>query len=189
MTKKMDRVAERARTGREDAEMLAGIDQAQLDAMVDAILEAKRIFVAGWGRAGNVGRILSMDCSQIGLETYCVGDNGTPAIRPGDILVISSGSGETKTMCILAQQAKDHGAKLGLISGNADSTIGRLADVNVVIPQNRRKRGDGAPPTPTSSGGSMYHVIVMVCDLIRAYAMERLGVTWEDVGRNHNNLE
>ena len=34
MTKKMDRVAERARTGREDAEMLAGIDQAQLDAMV-----------------------------------------------------------------------------------------------------------------------------------------------------------
>ena len=37
MTKKMDRVAERARTGREDAEMLAGIDQAQLDAMVDAI--------------------------------------------------------------------------------------------------------------------------------------------------------
>ena len=91
MTKKMDRVAERARTGREDAEMLAGIDQAQLDAMVDAILEAKRIFVAGWGRAGNVGRILSMDCSQIGLETYCVGDNGTPAIQPGDILVISSG--------------------------------------------------------------------------------------------------
>ena len=181
MTKKMDRVAERARTGREDAEMLAGIDQAQLDAMVDAILEAKRIFVAGWGRAGNVGRILSMDCSQIGLETYCVGDNGTPAIQPGDILVISSGSGETKTMCILAQQAKEHGAKLGLISGNADSTI--------VIPQIKRKRGDGAPPAPTSSGGSMYHVIVMVCDLIRAYAMERLGVTWEDVGRNHNNLE
>ena len=60
MTKKMDRVAERARTGREDAEMLAGIDQAQLDAMVDAILEAKRIFVAGWGRAGNMIKILSM---------------------------------------------------------------------------------------------------------------------------------
>ena len=92
-------------------------------------------------------------------------------------------------MCILAQQAKEHGAKLGLISGNADSTIGKLADVNVVIPQIKRKRGDGAPPAPTSSGGSMYHVIVMVCDLIRAYAMERLGVTWEDVGRNHNNLE
>ncbi len=189
MINKMDRVAERARTGREDAQMLAGIDQAQLDAMVDAILEAKRVFVAGWGRAGNVGRILSMDCSQIGLQTYCVGDNGTPSIQPGDILVISSGSGNTKTMAILAQQAKEHGAKLGLISGNADSTIGRMADVNVVIPQVKHVRGDGTRPHPTSSGGSIYHVIVMVCDLIRAYAMERLGVSFEDVVYNHNNLE
>ena len=43
MMNKMDRIAQRARTGQEDAQMLAGIDQAQLDAMVDAILEAKRI--------------------------------------------------------------------------------------------------------------------------------------------------
>ena len=189
MMNKMDRIAQRARTGQEDAQMLAGIDQAQLDAMVDAILEAKRIFVAGWGRAGNVGRILAMDCSQIGLQSYCVGDNGTPSIQPGDILVISSGSGNTKTMAILAQQAKDHGAKLGLISANADSTIGRLADVNVVIPKIEHVRGDGTRPQPTSSGGSIYHVIVMVCDMIRAYAKERLGVTFEDVVYNHNNLE
>ena len=129
----MDRVKEKIRMGEECAQMLNGVCQQELDELAKAILHARRIFVAGWGRAGNVGRILSMDCSQIGLETYCVGDNGTPAIQPGDILVISSGSGETKTMCILAQQAKEHGAKLGLISGNADSTIGRLADVNVVI--------------------------------------------------------
>ena len=186
MTKKMDRVAERARTGREDAEMLAGIDQAQLDAMVDAILEAKRIFVAGWGRAGNVGRILSMDCSQIGLETYCVGDNGTPAIQPGDILVISSGSGETKTMCILAQQAKEHGAKLALVTGSQDSTIGRLADLKVVIPRPVRPDGE---EVPDGCGGSIYPVFNMVADTVQSYLAEYINLVPADIGFNHNNLE
>lgn len=186
MTKKMDRVAERARTGREDAEMLAGIDQAQLDAMVDAILEAKRIFVAGWGRAGNVGRILSMDCSQIGLETYCVGDNGTPAIQPGDILVISSGSGETKTMCILAQQAKEHGAKLALVTGSQDSTIGRLADLKVVIPRPVRPDGE---EVPDGCGGSIYPVFNMVADTVQSYLAEYMNLVPADIGFNHNNLE
>lgn len=116
MTKKMDRVAERARTGREDAEMLAGIDQAQLDAMVDAILEAKRIFVAGWGRAGNVGRILSMDCSQIGLQTYCVGDNGTPAHSAGGYPGHQLGLRGDQDKVHSRTAAKEHGAKLGLIS-------------------------------------------------------------------------
>ena len=49
----MDRIAERIRMGQEDAKMLAAIDQASLDALAQAIVDAKRIYVAGWGRAGN----------------------------------------------------------------------------------------------------------------------------------------
>ena len=79
----MDRIKERFRMGIEDVEMFAAIDQAQLDALTNALVAAKRIFVAGWGRAGNCVKILSMDCSQIGLTTYIVGDNSTPAIQPG----------------------------------------------------------------------------------------------------------
>ncbi|MGI6665783.1 MAG: SIS domain-containing protein [Christensenellaceae bacterium] len=180
----MDRFKERLRMGLEDVEMFASIDQSQLDAMADALLAAKRIFVAGWGRAGNCIRILSMDCSQIGLETFVVGDNSTPSIQPDDILVIGSGSGETKTMAILARQCKEHGAKLGLVSGNPDSTIGKLADVNVVIP--KKSWAEDAPP---ASGGSLYHVMVMVCDILRVYLADKLGVTNADIVYNHNNLE
>jgi 6-phospho-3-hexuloisomerase len=180
----MDRAKERLRMGLDDVEMFASIDQGQLDALTDALVKAKRIFVAGWGRAGNCVKILSMDCSQIGLTTYVVGDNSTPSIQQGDILVIGSGSGETKTMAVLARQCKKHGATLGLISGNAESTIGKLADVNVVIPTKKWN-----PEAPAASGGSFYHVMVMTVDILRVYMAEALGVTNQDIHNNHNNLE
>ena len=131
--KPMNRLAERIRVGLEDAEMLANIDQAQLDAMAQAIMDAKRVYIAGWGRAGNCVKILAMDCSQMGMEAHICGDNTTPSIHEGDILIIGSGSGTTKTMVILAEEAKEHGAKLGLISSNAQSTIGKMADYNIEI--------------------------------------------------------
>ena len=147
----MDRIAERIRMGQEDAKMLAAIDQASLDALAQAIVDAKRIYVAGWGRAGNCVKILGMNCSQMGLTAHICGDNTTPSIHEGDILVVGSGSGNTQTIALLAQQAKEHGAKLALISGNAESTIGKMADINVVI--HRKPSQEGAP---TMSGGSFY---------------------------------
>lgn len=180
----MDRIAEKIRMGQEDAEMLAAVDQGQLDALAQAIVDAKRIYIAGWGRAGNCIRILGMDCSQMGLTAHICGDNTTPSIHEGDLLVVGSGSGNTKTIALMAQQAKDHGAKLALISGNAESTIGKIADLNVVIP--RKKQAEDAP---TMSGGSFYHAMMAVCDLLRVYVCDMLGITNEDIHYNHNNLE
>ena len=69
----INRVAERIRVGLEDAEMLANIDQAQLDTMAQAIMDARRVYIAGWGRAGNCIKILAMDCSPVSythLDVY-----------------------------------------------------------------------------------------------------------------------
>ena len=81
------------------------------------------------------GKMLAMNLSQIGLSAYVVGDLAisTPAIHKGDLLVINSGSGETGTMKVLAERAKDHGARLALVSSRAKSSIGDLADCNVLI--------------------------------------------------------
>ena len=180
----MDRIKERIRVAEEDLEMLKTIDQDELDALTQAINDAKRVYVAGWGRAGNCVKILGMDCSQMGMEAHICGDNTTPSIHEGDILVIGSGSGETKTMTILAQQAKEHGAKLGLISANRNSTIGKMADYNVQTTRLPSKEG-----TPELSGGSFYHCMLMTVDLIRMYICEIRGLTFKDIAYNHNNLE
>ena len=86
-------------------QLLTGVNMDEVLAMAQAILDAKRIYVAGWGRAGNNIKMLSMDCSQIGLHTHIVGDNSTPSIHEGDILVIGSGSGKTASCsCLLSRQ-------------------------------------------------------------------------------------
>ena len=181
----MDRKKLRENMANGVAALLMSVSQDEIDAMTQAILDAKRVFVAGFGRAGNNVKILSMNCSQAGMETFVCGDNSTPSIHEGDILVIGSGSGTTKTMVILAEKAKKYGATLGLISGNADSIIGKMADVNIVIPRTMPKPGG----KPEDRGGSFYHVMQMVCDCIQAYVLEARGMTGKDVRYYHNNLE
>ena len=71
----MDFLEERKKLAAHQAEMLTNVDQSEIDALADAMVAAKRIFVSGWGRAGNNIKVLAMDCSQIGLRAYIVGDN------------------------------------------------------------------------------------------------------------------
>ena len=182
----MDRVQLRQRVGAGDAQYLNAVSQEQLDALTNAILQANRIYVAGFGRAGNVVKIMAMNCSQAGLQSFIVGDNTTPSIKPGDLLVIGSGSGETKTMAVIAKQCKEHGVKLALLSSNAESTIGKLADINVVIP------AEGSPADTVEAyfgTGSFYHTMMMVQDCVLAYLLDAQGLTVQDVYNNHNNLE
>lgn len=169
---------------KEDMEMFLNIDIAELEAITKAIIEAKRIFVAGWGRAGNCVKILSMNCSQMGLKTHIVGDNSTPSIHEGDLLVIGSGKGTTETMVEIAKQCKEHGAKLALITAAKESTIGDMADMVVHIPR-KEFDPDGVP----MARGSYYQVLVMTVDLIMAYVMQDLGLKGEVIGFYHNNLE
>ena len=200
--------------GKNIAETLNKVDPAQIEAIATAIAESKRVFTAGWGRAGNVIRILGMDMSQIGMLVYCVGDNGTPSIHPGDILLINSGSGNTKTIAVIAQQAKEQGAKVALISGAApeDSIIGKIADINVTVP--RLKKNNFRPPVDKNVKNKglgervdwglspeqrekmayddvtgYYESAFALNEVIRKVVMEKIGAKSEDIMYYHNNLE
>ena len=200
--------------GKNVAETLNKVDPAQIEEIATAIAESKRVFTAGWGRAGNVVRILGMDMSQIGMLVYCVGDNGTPSIHPGDILLINSGSGNTKTIAVIAEQAKEQGAKAALISGAApeDSIIGKIADINVTVP--RLKKNNFRPPVSKNVKNKglgervdwgltaeqreemayddvtgYYESAFALNEVIRKAVMEKTGAKTEDIMYYHNNLE
>ena len=200
--------------GKNVAETLNKVDPAQIEEIATAIAESKRVFTAGWGRAGNVVRILGMDMSQIGMLVYCVGDNGTPSIHPGDILLINSGSGNTKTIAVIAEQAKEQGAKVALISGAApdDSIIGKIADINVTVP--RLKKNNFRPPVSKDVKNKglgervdwgltaeqreemayddvtgYYESAFALNEVIRKAVMEKTGAKTEDIMYYHNNLE
>ena len=203
--------------GNHVAEVLSKVDPAQVDALAKAIAKANRVFVSGWGRAGNVAGILGMDMSQIGKVVFRVGDNNTPSIQPDDILLVMSGSGNTKTISIIAKEAKDFGATVGLISTNANSSIGEIADYNVVIPRietpmNKIMATKRPPRDPKfkSTAGTRetydltpeereaitleqleltYQAAFVLNEIIQHRVMEEIGETFEAVHYYHNSLE
>ncbi len=199
--------------GKNIAEILNQVDPAQIEEIATALAEAKRVFTAGWGRAGNIIRILGMDMSQIGKVVFCVGDNGTPSAHPGDLLIINSGSGNTKTIAVLAEQAKEQGVKVALISGAAPdaSIIGKIADINVTVP---RLKNSFRPPVNENSKNKglgervdwglsqeqreqmayedvtgYYEAAFALNEVIRKFVMEKIGAKTEDIMYYHNNLE
>jgi len=116
----------------------------EIENFLHEILHAQRIFVMGAGRSGLVAKAFAMRLMHLGFQSYVVGETITPALKSGDLLVVFSGSGKTKTIADIAETAKEIGGRISLITSNPDSTIGRIADCRVIIEHQRDAEGDDA---------------------------------------------
>ena len=158
-----------------------------------------------------------MDMSQIGKVVFRVGDNNTPSIHEGDILLVVSGSGNTKTISIIAKEAKDFGATVGLISTSEQSIIGEIADYNIVLPRietpmakiMKDKRPPRDPKFKSTAGTRetydltaeereaitldqvelTYQAAFVLNEVLQHKVMEELGETFEAIHYYHNSLE
>lgn len=109
----------------------------EIEKFMNEILKAERIFVMGAGRSGLVAKAFAMRLMHLGLHSYVVGETITPALKPGDLVVVFSGSGKTNTVADIAETAKTIGGRIALITSNRDSRIGNLADCIVIIENQR----------------------------------------------------
>ena len=119
-----------------------GISDEEVEGLLREILAARRVYVMGAGRSGLVAKAFAMRLMHLGLTSYVVGETVTPALTPDDLVVVFSGSGETKTIADIAESAKGIGARLCLITAKRESRIGRIADCCVVIESQRDTIGD-----------------------------------------------
>jgi 6-phospho-3-hexuloisomerase len=120
------------------------ISAEDVEKFIAELLNAKRIYVIGAGRSGLVAKAFAMRLMHLGLQAYVVGETITPALKKGDAMVIFSGSGRTKMVADLAETAKEIGGRICLITANADSRIGRIADCIVIIEHHRDDVADDA---------------------------------------------
>jgi len=120
------------------------ISDEDAEKFIRELLSAKRVYVVGAGRSGLVAKAFAMRLMHLGLHAYVVGETITPALNKGDVMVIFSGSGRTKTVADLAETARDIGGKICLITSNADSRIAKIADCIVIIEHHRDKVADDA---------------------------------------------
>ena len=169
---------------------LTSIRPEEAEAFVKLIDEADEIFVNGAGRSGYMGRGFAMRLMHMGLKSYVVGDTVTPNIKAGDVLVVCSGSGETKSLVCNAQKAKSLGAKIALVTINPESTIGKLADAVVEISAPSPKSAKQGQIHSIQPEGSLFEQsLLLFLDLTVIQLMKKHGQTTETMFGRHANLE
>jgi 6-phospho-3-hexuloisomerase len=120
------------------------ISDEDVEKFLAELLQAKRIYVIGAGRSGLVAKAFAMRLMHLGLAAFVVGETITPALNRDDVMVVFSGSGKTKSVADIAETAKEIGAHICLITSNAGSRIGRIADCVVIIEHHRDEVEDDA---------------------------------------------
>jgi 6-phospho-3-hexuloisomerase len=168
--------------------VLRQVDEQEITDFVDELLAARRIIVFGVGRMGLVSKAFTMRLRHLGLEAYALGECTTPQIGPGDLLLISSGSGETQTVYDVALLGKSAHARLATITAHPESRIGRLSDRIVKLAGPTKIAGQGSlsiQPMTTLTDQSLF----ILFDAIILIMMEKTGQQSEDLWERHNNLE
>ena len=171
----------------EVSHVLALTDQAQALAFIEALLSTHEVFVFGAGRSGLVARAFAMRLMQMEVEAYVVGETTTPAIEKGDLLVAVSGSGQTPSTILFAENARKIGARIAAVVADAHTRLGEVADILLVIP-GKAKTGIGV--NSIQMPGSLFEqaAFIFFDAVITALACKR-GQSYHQMQKRHANLE
>ncbi len=127
-----------------------------------------RVIVSGVGKSGLVGRKIAATMSSTGTAAAFLhpvegahGDLGM--IRPGDVVLALSNSGETDELNAIVPSFKAMGAQIVAITGNRDSTLGRLADVVVQAKVAREACPLNLAPTASTTAALAVGDALAVC--------------------------
>ena len=159
---------------------------------IDLILKINRdkkmVFVYGAGRSGFIGRCFAQRLMHLGVNSCFISDAITHQYTKNDLVIIVSGSGETTSSVAIAQKANLIGGKIALLTGNPESTIGKLSDCIIEI---KGKSKDIAISKKTLAPyTSLFDISTLsVLDSIGGTLMDILGVTEEDIDKRHASLE
>jgi len=174
------------------------LERDQVEAFLQSLIQAKRVFVLGAGRSGLVGKAFAMRLMHLGINVYVVGETITPAIRSEDAVVAISGSGETDLVVGAASIAKKAGAKIAVVTSFPDSRLGRMGDVVIVLPGRaktetiseyveRELAGEHASLAPL---GTLFEISCMVfLDGVISALMSKLNKQEKDLKERHANVE
>ena len=156
-------IASALRTLDTEAEGIAALGAAMSDglgapfvAAVETIRAARgRVIVTGMGKSGHVARKIAATLASTGTPAFFVhaadashGDLGM--ITSDDVMLALSWSGETEELKDLINYSRRFRIVLIAITVNADSTLGKAADIVLALPEAREACPHNLAPTTSS---------------------------------------
>jgi arabinose-5-phosphate isomerase len=164
--------------------LAARIDQ-RFAAAVQLIFEAKgRVVVSGMGKSGHIARKIASTLSSTGTPAYFVhpaeashGDLGM--VERGDVFIAISYSGASAELLDIVPQVRRRGAKLIAITGNADSTLAREADVSLDARVEQEACPHNLAPTASTTAA------LALGDALAVALLDARGFSAADFARTH----
>ena len=104
-----------------------------IENFVIKIINADKILVFGAGRVGLMMKTFAMRLSHLNLKSFFVGDVNLPKTGPGDLIIIGSGSGKTRSVVAIAEIAKLNGLDVISITSDINSLIANLSSSLIQI--------------------------------------------------------
>ena len=114
--------------------VLSRVSEAEVTALCDAILSARRIAIYGLGREGLAMRSFAMRLMHLGFDASVVFDMTTPPVGPGDLFLVSCGPGYLATVEALTGIAKRAGASVLMLTAQPQAPLPQQADLRVYLP-------------------------------------------------------
>jgi len=115
-----------------------------------------RVIVSGMGKSGHVGRKIAATLASTGTPAHFVhpaeashGDLGM--VQPEDVVIALSWSGETTELAAIVGHTRRFRVGLIAITANADSALGREADVTLLLPKAEEACPNGLAPTTSTT--------------------------------------
>jgi 6-phospho-3-hexuloisomerase len=169
---------------------LEAVEEAQVEALVDALLAAEKVFLTGVGRVALSLQAMVKRLNHLEVPAWFVGDLSEPAITEKDLLLVGSGSGESVVPVAIAGVAKKHGARIAHIGSNPESSLRPLADVFVRLPVPTRLRRSDEIPSQQIMTSLFEQALYVLADAVSLIILERKGITdLSALWQHHANLE
>lgn len=171
-----------------ESEAIDGIQEVLGEPFVQAvrlILSAKgNLIFSGVGKSGHVGRKLAATFSSTGTAAFFVhadeaahGDLGM--VKSTDVFVAISFSGESEELLTILPALKALGVRIISMTGRADSSLAKAADVSLVTPIAREACPLNLAPTSSTT------VTMALGDAIASACMVAKDFSREDFARSH----
>jgi len=168
--------------------VILNIDSTEVEQLIQEILTVDKVFFIAVGRV-----FLSLNCfikylGHLGINCQIVGSVTEKPIGPNDLLLIASGSGESKLPVTIAQIAKTKNARIGLITASKDSTLLRLSNFSVYLdcPTKVNLTNNKSAQSMTFLFDQSLHLFG---DIVGRLIQEKLNLTEKELWNRHANLE
>lgn len=170
--------------------IMSRVDENQVDAFCQALLDARRIIGYALGRELLTLRSFVMRLMHVGLDVHMAGDVTTPPLGAEDVLLLICGPGYLYTTEAFMKIARQVGGKIVMVTAQPQAELPQQADVVLYIPAQTMADDQGGQGGSGQAMGSAFEQGSWILfDALVPRLQAARNQSLDDLRARHANLE